>query len=406
MASEQIPFDRERRTRLNAAESSERGDLAIVLTGGGARAAYQVGVLRAIARRYPDLQPQIVTGVSAGAINAVYLCSRDVGFERTVEELEEHWSRLEIDRVVRSDSSSLGANALRWGAKLLSGGSLLRPDARGMVDTSPLGEFLKQILCRDGEEISGLTENLSRGAMKALAVTTLNYTTGQTVTWVMGRGIEMWERPNRRSIHARITIPHIMASSALPFIFPAINIAEAWHGDGGVRLVAPLSPALHLGAKRIIAMTTRYQQTFEEADQPESSGYPPPVQIAGHLMSAIFLDVIDQDALRLERLNSVLRKLPEEQREGMNVIDLLVIRPSVDLGRLAGEYEPKIPPSLRFFLRGLGSKETSRSDFLSMLMFQPDYVRRLLEIGEADGEARMDEIAAILDEAPERQEAS
>ncbi|MFN2443546.1 MAG: patatin, partial [Thermoanaerobaculia bacterium] len=162
-------------------------------------------------------------------------------------------------------------------------------------------------------------------------------------------------------------------------------------------LVAPLSPALHLGARRIIAMTTRYQQTFEEADQPESVGYPPPVQVVGHLMSAIFLDVIDQDAMRLERLNSVLRKLPEEEREGMSVVDLLVLRPSVDLGRLAGEYEPKIPPSLRFLLRGLGSEETSRSDFLAMLMFQPDYIRRLLEIGEADGEARMDEISAILD---------
>lgn len=401
--ADETPFLPERRANLSGAVESPRGDLALVLTGGGARAAYQVGVLRAIARRYPDLQPQIVTGVSAGAINAIYLCCRDVGFAKTVEELERHWAQLDTDQVIRSDSPSMGSSALRWMMRLVSGSNPMRPDVRGLVDTSPLERFLKRILCREGDEIMGLTDNLAAGGLKAVAVTTINYTTGQTVTWVMGRGIDLWERPNRRSVHARITVPHIMASASLPLIFPAVKLGDAWHGDGGVRLSAPLSPALHLGARRIIAMTTRYQKTFEEADLPESTGYPPPVQVAGHLMSAIFLDVIDQDAIRLERLNSVLRKLPESQREGMRLVDLLVLRPSVDLGRLAAEYEAKIPPSLRFFLRGLGAKETTSSDFISMLMFQPDYIRRLLEIGEADGEARMDEISAILDETPPRQ---
>jgi NTE family protein len=252
------------------------------------------------------------------------------------------------------------------------------------------------MLCGGGREIDGLTEKLAEGSLKAVAVTTLNYATNQTVTWMMGRGIDLWERPNRRSMHARITIDHIMASAALPLIFPAVRLGEHWHGDGGIRLSAPLSPALHLGAKRILAMTTRYQPTFEEADQPETFGYPPPVQVIGNLMDAIFLDVIDQDAMRLERLNTLLRKLPEEHRDGMKEIDLLVIRPSVNLGKLASEYETEIPSSLRWLLRGLGSKETSGSDFLSMLMFEPEYLGRLIEIGEADGEARMPEIEALL----------
>lgn len=380
---------------------SPRGDLAVVLTGGGARAAYQVGVLRAIARHFPDLTIQIVTGVSAGAINAVYLCSRDSSFETIVEELVGHWGRLRTEDIFQSDSPSMGRMAIRWGMRLASGRSKMHPTVRGLVNTSPLENVLRGMLCSGGNEIEGLRERLARRGLKALAVTTVSYTTGQTVTWVMGRGIDLWERPNRRSVHARITIDHIMASSALPLVFPAVKLGDAWHGDGGIRLAAPLSPALHLGARRILAMTTRYHQTWEEADLPKAPGYPPPVQIAGMLMNAIFLDVIDQDAFRLERINTLLSKLPEEDREGMREVELLVLRPSVDLGRLAAEYEPKMPRSLRFLLGGLGARETSSADFLSLLMFERDYLHRLMEIGDADGEARMDEIAALLDEKVE-----
>ena len=379
---------------------SPRGDLALVMTGGGARAAYQVGVLKAIARRFPDLEIQIITGVSAGAINAIFLAAHRGDFKTMTTELAEHWSRLRTVDVIRSDAPDKRRKTLRTVWRLLKGGSPFSSDARGICDTAPLEQVLRRMLCGGGREIDGLTENLAEGSLKAVAVTTLNYATNQTVTWVMGRGIDVWERPNRRSSHARITIDHIMASSALPLIFPAVKLGSAWHGDGGIRLSAPLSPALHLGARRILAMTTRYQQTFEEADIPETIGYPPPVQVIGNLMDAIFLDVIDQDARRLERLNTLLRKVPEEEREGMKEIDLLVLRPSVNLGRLAGEYETEIPGSLRSLLRGLGSKETSGAEFLSMLMFEPDYLTRLLEIGEADGEARMPEIEALLSPSP------
>ncbi|HEY5611560.1 MAG TPA: patatin, partial [Thermoanaerobaculia bacterium] len=157
-----------------------------------------------------------------------------------------------------------------------------------------------------------------------------------------------------------------------------------------------LSPALHLGAGRILAMSTRYQRTFDEADQPVIHGYPPPIQVLGHLMNAIFLDIIDQDAWRLEKFNQLLEQIPPERRDRFRPVDIFVLRPSQDLGRLAAKYEPSLPKGVRFLFRGLGAKETSSPDFLSLLMFQHDYLSKLIEIGEADGEAQMDEILALI----------
>jgi NTE family protein len=227
-------------------------------------------------------------------------------------------------------------------------------------------------------------------------MTTLNYATGQTVTWVQGRQIEGWERSNRRSAACHLTVDHVMASSALPLFFPAIRLGRDWHGDGGVRLAAPLSPALHLGARRILAVSTRYRRTAEEEQRPETHGYPPPAQILGHLMKAVFLDVVDEDVNRMERFNRLLCQLPPEDHHGMAPVEVVALRPSVDLGSLAGEYEPKLPGFFRFLTRSLGTRETTSPDFLSLIMFQPDYLRRLIEIGEADADERGDELEALL----------
>ena len=216
------------------------------------------------------------------------------------------------------------------------------------------------------------------------------------MTWVQGCGINLWERPLRRSVETRLTVDHVMASAALPLFFPAIRLGDSWYGDGGIRLSAPLSPALHLGAQRILAISTSHRKTFAEADQPTSSGYPPPAQIFGQLANSVFLDVIDQDALRLERSNRFLARMPVHEREGFRVVDLLVVRPSQDLGRLAGEHEAQLPRAFRFLTRGWGTRETSSPDLLSLLMFEPTYLRRLIEIGEADAEARFDEILALV----------
>jgi NTE family protein len=195
---------------------------------------------------------------------------------------------------------------------------------------------------------------------------------------------------------AHLTAEHVLASSALPFVFPAVKIDGRWHGDGGIRLSAPLSPAVHLGASRIIAMSTGYQRTPDEANTPVVRGYPPAAQVIGQLVNAIFLDVIDEDVLRMERMNEMIRKLDARERGGFRPIDLLVMRPSQDLGKLASEYERSLPPNLKLITRALGAKETESLDFVSMLLFAPGYTRRLIEVGEADVYARIDEIREFL----------
>jgi NTE family protein len=188
----------------------------------------------------------------------------------------------------------------------------------------------------------------------------------------------------------------VLASSALPLFFPAVQVEDEWFGDGGIRLTAPLSPAVHLGARRILAISTRYGRNRAEADDPAVLGYPPPAQVAGVLLNAIFLDQFDGDALRLELLNKLVRSLPEGRRAGLREIELHMLRPSSDLGRLANEYEARLPRTFRFLTRGLGTRHTRSNDLLSLLMFQGDYLRALLELGERDGEARAGEIDRFL----------
>lgn len=382
---------------LPRSASSPARRLAVVLTGGGARAAYQVGVLRTIAELFPETRFDIITGVSAGAINALFLASRRAPLARAVAELCELWQDLQFDDVFRIDSRSLLHHFVCWGMRLGSGGSKLAPQVQGLLDTTPLRRLLDRALPPNGEgAIAGVEENLADCQPTALAVTTLDYSTGQTITWVAGCELEAWERPRRRSVRTRFTVDHVMASASLPLVFPAVRLDSAWHGDGGIRLSAPFSPALHLGAESILAISTSYAQSLDEAERPEMVGYPPPAQILGQLMNAVFLDVIDDDALRLERSNLFLRDLPAAQRRGYRVVDLLVVRPSVDLGKLAADFEVDLPRGFRFLTRGLGTQETSRPDFLSLLMFQPDYLRALMRIGAADAEARRDEIGRLL----------
>ncbi len=248
-------------------------------------------------------------------------------------------------------------------------------------------------------ELTGIRYNLTVGGVRAVAFGTTSYTTGQSIVWVQGENPTLWERPHRRAVQTELTIEHVMASAALPLFFPAVRIGNAWYGDGGIRLTAPLSPALHLGATHIMAVATRHERSADQAGAPSIAGYPPPAQVMGVLLNSVFLDVIDQDAMRLERINALIERLPEEDRTGMRPVRLLVMRPSVDLGRLAGEYEPQLPKAFRLLTRGFGAKETATPDVLSMLMFQEDYLARLVELGEADAEARAAEIDDFLADA-------
>lgn len=372
--------------------------LAFSMTGGGARAAYQVGVMRCIASHIPDLKVPYITGVSAGAINAAHLAGYPGNFDDAIEDLAQAWLSLTPDRVFRLDSLSLIKNIGSWLIRLLSGKQSKRVTAKGLVDSKPLREYLLHHLqtAQDGT-IEGIQKKLEDGMLEAVAISTTNYLTGQTITWTQGCGLNSWESVNQRSRKTRFHIDHVMASAALPIFLPAIRLADGWHGDGGLRLYAPLSPAVHLGADKILAISTRYNRSKEEEQKPLFEGYPPPAQILGVMMNSIFLDLLEQDADRLRSVNEMLRKLPEEDRGDKRIIELFTMRPSEDLGRLASDYEKSLPSLFRYLLRGQGIHELRSPDWLSMILFQQDYIRHLVELGEKDAENNLEELRQFFE---------
>jgi NTE family protein len=379
---------------------NEPGRLAIVMSGGGARAAYQVGILQILAKHRPELALDILTGVSAGAINAAHLAGHPGSFAAATDALGGLWSGLSVDRVFRTDWFSLFKSVLRSSIQLASGGRRVSGRPRGMVDTEPLRRFLYSALAAEpaGGVFSGIGENLARGKLRAVAVTTSSYSAGTSVTWVEGQQTEPWRRSHRVGVSCRLTVEHVMASTSLPLLFPSVVLGGEWHGDGGIRLSAPLSPAVHLGARRILAISTRHRSgAGAAANTPMIDGYPPPAQIAGSLINALFLDLIDADALRLERINELLARTPEDRRDGLEPVQLLLMRPSEDLGALANDYEPRLPRGFRFLTRGLGTRRTRSNDLLSLVMFQPDYLQHLIELGRADAEKRLDELLAFTE---------
>ncbi len=380
----------------SAKPPSTPGKLGLVMGGGGARAAYQVGFLRSVVRRHPKLQLPILTGVSAGAINTAFLANYEGPLPEAIEALVELWSKLTTDKVFRSGPTSLGQSVMRWGVKLMSGGSKVMPPTRGMVDTQPLREFLRASLGAVDGRLLGVERNLRAGRLDACAITTSDYSSGQSVTWFEGGDGRSWSRPTRRAEHCVLNVEHVMASCALPIFFPAVQVGTSWHGDGGIRLTAPLSPALHLGARKVMAISTRYEATNPDERPREEQPYPPPAQVLGLLMNAIFLDLLHFDALNLGRINQLIEELPPEQRLGLEPIELLVLRPSRDLSKLATKYEPRLPQPYKFLLRGLGSREAKSPDSLSMVLFEPEYVKHLIAAGEEDATRRAGEIDAFL----------
>lgn len=374
-----------------------------MLSGGGARSAYQAGVIRYIAEAFPGLHFPVLTGVSAGAINTSQLANHVGTLDDTARQLEGSWRDLSVDRVFEVESGL----SILWGLLWRNGGDGDGPDhplstadvrgTHGLLDTTPLWHFLREKLDATEDGIlSGVQQNLDAGRLQAVAVITTSYTTGQTVTWVQGRDFDLWERPDRISFQAELTVEHVMASTALPLVFPAVRIGDAWYGDGGIRLSAPLAPAVHLGADRVLVISNHYKRSRAEADRPSVTGYPPAAQIIGILMNAIFADTLDQDALMMDRVNKLVAELPKHRRRGMRTVDFLQLRPSVDLSKLGFEYKDRLPASVRFLTSGLGTSETRSPDWLSVLLFLPEYVDRLMDIGYHDARDRHNDLAQFF----------
>lgn len=367
---------------------------ALVLSGGGARAAYQAGVLGYVADAFPDADLPVITGISAGAINAAHLANRDGSFRVGGRGLVGCWEAIRTDRVFEADSRmGLLMRLVRW----------VRSEAdeespRALFDTSPLRAFLRERLPAPEGRLDGVDKNLASGRLRAVALAATNYATGQTVNWIQGGAIETWERANRISVSTALTVDHVMASASLPLLFPAVQVGGAWYGDGGLRFSAPLSPAIHLGANRLLVISTRYNRSRAEADTPVVHGYPPAAQVVGMLLNAIFLDVLDQDAHVMRLINKLVEELPRHRRHGLRPVRLLQLRPSVDLGRIAGDFEMPPPPPFGLLMRALDSDATTSPDWLSMLLFEPGYVERLLELGYADARRQHDALASFFDD--------
>jgi NTE family protein len=380
----------------NNPNGNPQPQLALALGGGGARSAYQAGVLRGIAKRLPDFRAPILTGVSAGAINVAHLANHTGTFREKVEDLARLWQALRFDDVFAVSAASVVWRVTRIGLRLSVGMPPGIARATSMVDTKPLRRFLFNSLRLETDGLSGIARNIAAGQLSAAALTALNYDTGESVTFVEGKAIEDWERPLRKGINTRLNVEHIMASAALPLLFSPIQIGRDWYGDGGIRLVAPLSPAVHLGADRLLVISTHYEFPAYCKLRKKTEGPPSPAVVLGALYDAVFLDQLDHDALQIERINNLLRKLQPQDRRGLREIETVVIRPSADLGAIANEFEEKLPGAFRYFMRRFGSKEAEEQDLISTVMFHKDYIDRLLRMGEQDAETHADAIAKLL----------
>src|SRR6266853_3527016 len=325
-------------------------NLALVLAGGGARAAYEVGVLSAIAELAPGLEFPIVTGVSAGAINAVYLAAHGESLSVAVAALRDHWRQLVVDRVYRIQAWRLARAICRGVVGTVLGTGSQPAVVRGLLDSRPLREFLAARV-----DFRGIDAKIAAGRLRAVALSTTSYASGETVTFVHGSAdAPTWRRALRSAVRARLTLDHVLASAALPILFPAVRLGDAFYGDGSVRQTAPLAPAIHLGARAILAITQRSEPevTASPVPTPALHDYPTLAEVIGLLLHAIFLDALEADAERIERINRTLARVPAGAApEDLRPVSLLMLRPSRNLGALAAGCGAKLPPAIRWVVR-------------------------------------------------------
>lgn len=366
------------------------------MAGGGARAAYQVGVVKAIAEMIPEGSPNpfpILCGTSAGAINATALAIYARQFHAGVRRLNYVWRNFRVQRVYRSDAWGVAKTGAHWLAALLAGG-LGKYNPLALLDRAPLRALLEQTL--SCEEIQA---SIDAGALQALSITCSGYTSGQSVTFYQGVDtLTSWKRARRIGVAAQITIDHLMASSAIPFVFEAVRVNREFFGDGSMRQEAPVSPALHLGADRVLVIGVR-QDVPSSARVPAE--YPTLARIAGHVLNSIFLDALEADVERLQRINKTISLIPEAQlQEGatrLRPVDVLVISPSADLEQIASQYAYTLPRPISYLFRGLGALKRGGSNLISYLLFEREYCRALIGLGYADAMVRRKEILEFLD---------
>lgn len=370
---------------------------ALILTGGGARAAYQVGVLKAIRELLPDPQRNpfpILCGTSAGAINAAALAVSAENFGTGVDHLAAIWENFEAGHVYRADPVGIGISGARW-LSTLAVGWLTHRAPRSLLDNAPLRRLLDERL-----DFSRIQRAIEAQALHSVSITCSGYSSGQSVSFFQGRAdLEPWRRSQRFGAHVVLTLDHLMASSAIPFIFPAVRINREWFGDGSMRQIAPISPAIHLGADKILVIGAGRHST--ENTRPQAEVYPSLAQIAGHALSSIFLDSLSVDLERTTRINHTLSMIPEAVRQAngssLRPIDVLVIGPSTRLDVLAAKHARSLPWPVRSLLRGIGAMNRRGGALTSYLLFEQAYTRALIDLGYGDTMSRASEVRDFLE---------
>lgn len=376
--------------------------VGLILTGGGARAAYQVGVLKAIAEFLPRRAHNpfpVICGTSAGALNAAALAINARSFRKGVRYLDNIWQNFHASQVYRTDALGVFNNSARWLAGLvLHGMGINRPKRISLLDNSPLVEFLDEVL-----PCEKIQDNIDAGLVYALSITASGYGSGQSVTFYQGVDeIVPWSRTRRIGIPTRIENRHLLASSALPFIFPATLINREYFGDGSMRQIAPISSALHLGATRILVIGVTANGDAGLAARTDMSDYPSLAQIAGHALNSIFLDSMEVDLERVQRINELEAMLPEAVRAqaGMKHVEVLVVSPSQPIEKIAERYASELPWTIRLLLRLVGAVQQGGSILISYLLSEKKYCSALIDLGYQDALKRREEILRFLEVEP------
>ncbi|MCG8673226.1 MAG: patatin-like phospholipase family protein [Pseudomonadales bacterium] len=356
---------------------------SLVLTGGGARAAYQVGVLKAIADILPEEMSHpfgIIAGTSAGAINATALACYAENYRNAVYQVENVWKSFTPDKVYRTDPIGVLVNAARW----LAGLFVPMPNrAVSLLDNSPL-----RVLLENSMAFNNIQDNIDAGYLRALSVTASGYNSGHSVAFFQGSpDISSWKRFQRVGLRTKLSVQHLLASAAIPTIFPATRINREYYGDGAMRQLAPLSPALHLGAEKVFVVGVSGNRSAPQVRRP-TEGYPSLAQIGGHLLNSVFLDSLEYDVERLEKINDSLEMIPGHvlNKHGVRLrpIECLVISPSQCLDQIANRYARTLPPTIRFFMGGIGATKSSGSSILSYLLFERLFCNDLIDLGYHD----------------------
>jgi len=376
--------------------------VALILTGGGARAAYQVGVLKAIAEFLPRRSHcpfPIICGTSSGALNAATLAVNAGNFRKGVQYLTNTWKNFHANQIYRTDVVGVFNNSMLWLAGMIfSAIGINKLHQVSLLDNSPLVELLEEML-----PCEKIQDSIDAGLLHALSITASGYGSGQSVTFYQGvKQLVPWRRKGRVGMPARIEIGHLLASSALPFIFPATLINREYFGDGSMRQIAPISPALHLGATRVLIIGVSVNGNPEHPERSDIGEYPSLASIAGHTLNSIFLDSMEVDLERLKKINDLVAIMPEEMRERADLrhIDALVMSPSQPIEKIAERYTAELPWTIRLLLRLIGARQHSGGTLVSYLLSEKKFCRALIDLGYQDALKHRDEIMDFLDVKP------